>query len=173
MFKGIATTLAVFFIVLSTICSAQVTATGSKLSVGGDFSLLFGSLTLVNISPKVGYRFSDRFMAGPGVIYQYYKDTRDPNFMVSSSILGVSGFGRYVITENIAAYSEYQQLQYTAEINGSAQVFRVPVWFVGGQLTSSLGSGFNLNLSVLFDVLEGENSPYPNPYYGVGGFYNF
>ena len=37
-----------------------------RLFFGGNLGLYFGSLTYVNISPTIGYRFSDRFGAGLG-----------------------------------------------------------------------------------------------------------
>ena len=42
-----------------------------KLFVGGNFGLTFGSYTLINVSPQVGYRFSDLFAAGMGINLQF------------------------------------------------------------------------------------------------------
>lgn len=46
----------------------------SKLTFGGGFGLQFGSYTLINIAPQVGYNFSNNFNAGAGISYSYYKD---------------------------------------------------------------------------------------------------
>ena len=43
-----------------------------RLILGGDLGLLFGTTTLIAISPIVGYRVSDRVTFGVGPIYQYY-----------------------------------------------------------------------------------------------------
>ena len=44
-----------------------------KLVYGGSFGLQFGSLTLVDVSPVIGYRITEKLEAGLGFTYKYYK----------------------------------------------------------------------------------------------------
>ncbi|MGB0166816.1 MAG: hypothetical protein ACPF8V_08190, partial [Luteibaculum sp.] len=148
----------------------------NKLALGGEFSLAFGSITLINISPKLGYRFSEKFMAGPGVVYQYYRDRiNEPDFKFSTNVFGPAVFARYRVTPGVAAYTEFQQLFYrvNSNINEFNESVQVPVLFVGAQVFQQIGSNVSLNFSLLIDVLEYDESPYPNPYIGAGGFYFF
>jgi hypothetical protein len=41
----------------------------SKLFVGGALGLAFGTYTIVNVSPLVGYHFTPVFAAGAGINY--------------------------------------------------------------------------------------------------------
>ena len=56
-----------------------------RLFFGGGFGLTVGSVTHVDISPMVGYRITDRFSAGIGLSYQYYKY---PAYNIKTSIYG-------------------------------------------------------------------------------------
>ena len=45
----------------------------SKLFFGGNLGLAFGTYTIINVSPQVGYHFSPMFAGGVGVNYSYFK----------------------------------------------------------------------------------------------------
>ncbi len=169
MFKDFVKILVSTLVLL--ICSQ--TASGqqqSKFYVGGDLGLLFGTVTLVNISPKVGYNYNEKMSFGPGLIYQYYHDKR---IGFKSNIYGASGFMRYRIFDNVAAYTEYQQLFFSASFGDESFLREVPVWFFGGQYIQELGNNVTFNVSILLDLIEDENSPYQNPFIAIGGNYMF
>src|SRR5690606_34215869 len=68
-----------------------------RMYYGGNFSLQFGSLTFIDISPLAGIMITERFSTGLGATYQYL------NFKYansSSSVYGGRLFGRYNITQN-------------------------------------------------------------------------
>ncbi|HUR11554.1 MAG TPA: hypothetical protein VM012_09305, partial [Flavitalea sp.] len=113
--------LVIVLSILSTVLQAQdeeQKAGGfdkSKLFFGGNFGLSFGTFTLINVSPQVGYRFNKTLAAGAGINFQYSSfknrytnpiyDYRD-NFGVA----GLNIFGRvYPI--------EYVLLQIQPEMN--------------------------------------------------------
>lgn len=165
---------------LSTIVESQAqyvnpnNSSSSKFSLGGDFSIqFFDKIFLVNVSPKLGYNYSEKLMFGPGIIYQYYSDRRFPEFEFTTNIYGASAFARYKLHRNIAAYTEYQQLFYSSNIGGERVNRQIPVWFVGGQFFYNTGGNFTFTGSLLIDLIEDPYSPYGNPYYGLGGFYSF
>lgn len=170
MIKRLSRTICISLCSLLFAINLSAQSSDSKFSLGGDFGLQFGTITLINISPKLGYRATEKFTFGPGLVYQYFRDNR---YGISTSVYGASAFGRYTIFENVAAYSEFQQLYYSITAEGQSLSREVPILFVGGQYFSNLGGNFNLSISILFDILENENSPYQNPYIGLGGAYLF
>lgn len=71
----------------------------SRLFFGGNFGLSFGNQTFINISPQVGYQFSQYFSAGGGVNFISSSYTiRDYNgdklYKDSYSYAGLNIFGR-------------------------------------------------------------------------------
>ena len=77
-----------------------------RLMVNGNFGLQFGDITLIDLSPMVGYKFSDRFVAGPGVMYQYLGLKNYGSY----HIYGGKVFGRAAVFEKIFAHTEYELL---------------------------------------------------------------
>ena len=70
-----------------------------KLFVGGNFGLSLGTYTLINISPQVGYRFTDYFAAGVGINAQYVSTKErfsngNPYWKTSQGVAGLNIFGR-------------------------------------------------------------------------------
>ena len=71
----------------------------SRLFFGGNFGMSFGNQTFINISPQVGYQFSQFFSAGAGVNFISSSFTfRDVNgnklYKDSYSFAGLNIFGR-------------------------------------------------------------------------------
>ena len=144
-----------------------------KMFVGGNFGLTFGSYTLINVSPQVGYRFSDLFAAGVGINLQYIsiKDKYSNGELYSKTSQGVTGlnvFGRlyplkqfmlqvqpegnYVFGKQIFYDTDPRQ-----EYKLDAQI--VPSLLMGGGLVLPSGRGAFI-MSVFYDVLQDSNSPY-------------
>jgi hypothetical protein len=146
-----------------------------KLFVGGNFGLTFGSYTLINVSPQVGYRFSDLFAAGMGINLQFIsiKDKYSNGDLYSKTSQGVTGlnvFGRlYPIRQFMiqvqpeANYVFGKQIFYDTnprqEYKLDAQI--VPSLLLGGGLVIPSGRGAFIT-SVFYDVLQDTNSPYGN-----------
>ena len=80
-----------------------------RIYFGGNASLFLGNITLISVSPLIGYRLTERLSFGPGLIYSYYRNT---NFSPSYSyhLYGPRLFARYDIIYNIYGYAEYEYL---------------------------------------------------------------
>ncbi len=149
----------------------------SKLFVGGNLGLAFGTYTIVNVSPLVGYRFSELFAAGVGINYNYY-GYNDGYWNYKQSYAGMSLFGRVFPVkqffiqvqpeENYMWYSQYgigpNQEQPTLKISQF-----VPSLLVGGGAAIPTGGNGAITISVMYDVLQNIYSPYYHQaVYGFG-----
>ncbi|MHC1707945.1 MAG: hypothetical protein AB9842_10555 [Bacteroidales bacterium] len=143
-----------------------------RLVFGGNLGFQFGTVTLVDVSPLIGYRFTDQIMAGAGISYQFFEDKRfDPDF--STSIYGGRLFGRYYFLENFFAHAEYELLNYDfgfVDPFGYFNTRRVNAnnMYVGAGLVLPIGQRSAFNIMLLYNLNENAESLYSNPVYRVG-----
>ena len=143
-----------------------------RLFVGGNFGLSFGDQVLVNISPVVGYRFSEFFAAGLGIngqyvsVKSYYMDG-SPYNKTSQGVFGLNVFGRIFPIRHImlqvqpeANYIFGNQTFYgPPEQRFKMDAVIVPSFLVGAGAVFPSGKG-SFMVSYFYDVLQKPNSPY-------------
>src|SRR5690606_24878567 len=81
-----------------------------RVYVGGGGGFSAGSnYTAINVSPIIGYMFTNRFSSGIGIIYQYinYK-----NIDFKAHNYGGSIFSRFNVTPQFFLHTEYEGLNY-------------------------------------------------------------
>ncbi|ULQ50679.1 hypothetical protein [Flavihumibacter fluvii] len=160
----------------------------SRLFVGGNFGLSFGTYTFINISPQVGYRFSNLFAAGLGINGQYSQYTEKYNGEVyyknEYGVAGMSIFGRiYPIQQAFISlqpelnyiwgnYTQYIPSEYKSSLNGKI----IPSLLAGaGAMLPMGGGGGGLIIMAQYDLLNtaGDNvnpgTPYgSNVFFSIG-----
>lgn len=146
----------------------------SRVMIGGSLGLVFGSYTNINVSPLLGYRFSDMFAAGININAQYASEKlKDWNGETASryqyTIFGGGVWGRFYPLEMIFLHAqpEYNHVSekftdYTVDpkqtINSS---YGVSSLLMGGGYSQPLGSGYSsFYIMILYDVLQNRRSPY-------------
>ena len=142
-----------------------------RLFFGGNLGLYFGSLTYINVSPTIGYRFSERMGAGIGPAYSYYSDKRDKNYTYTTNTYGGRLFGQYLITDQLMAYSEYEMINVEVPNLLLTRLVRknISSLFVGGGYLQRFGSGNSgISLMILYNVLESDYAIYENPIIRTG-----
>jgi hypothetical protein len=139
-----------------------------RWQIGGDFALNFGTVTYVNLSPRLGYRINGQLTLGAGVVYNYLKDNRLKGFEFSN--YGGLIFANYAIVPEFILVSEYQSLSVERFSEFNNTKFRTPVdvLFIGAAYRLQFGGNSFGYISLLYDVFEDINSPYSNPYLGGG-----
>ncbi len=147
-----------------------------RIYFGGNIGLQFGTITLIEAAPLVGYRITPRLSSGVGISYLYYKD-KFTNF--DTHIYGGGVFTRYNLVQNlnkiiplglnnsVIAHLEYEGLSLESRyfdnlrISQNQQRFITHNVWVGGGLGFPLGERSSFNLFVLWNINENLNS-YPD-----------
>ncbi|OFX43707.1 MAG: hypothetical protein A2046_03590 [Bacteroidetes bacterium GWA2_30_7] len=172
--------LIILFLLFSSILSfSQEVETKPKNDVlkrfffGGNFGLQFGYKTFIDVSPLVGYKFTDKFSSGVGFIYNYYSNNVD-GYKFNTNIYGGKIFGSYFIYDNLFLHSEIEALSLETVFFDYAKQYQnqdrflVTSILVGGGYKFMLGKNSGVNAMILFNLNESANSPYTNPIFRLG-----
>ena len=135
------------------------------LFTGGNFGLQFGTITLIDISPLIGYKITPKFSAAFGISYIYYKDSRSvPAF--SQNIYGARIIGRYFIFDNLFAHVEYEGL------NSNWDYYKKPFTLynllAGAGYRQAVSDRLFLDAMLLWNFNTGYYQPYNNPVIRIG-----
>lgn len=143
-----------------------------RLYFGGNFGLQFGSVTFIDVSPLVGYMITPKLSAGVGFTYQYYSFTDPFSIKRSFNIYGGRLFGRYNISEQFFAYSEYESIgiPYIASDN-SEQRDWVPAFYVGGGYVQRFGNRGGIGITALYNLLYSDRAISNSPFTIRVGFF--
>lgn len=135
----------------------------NKIVWGGNLGLQFGSQSLVDVSPIIGYKVTDHFVAGFGGTYRYISWRYQGYPPVRANFYGGSVWARYYIIPEIFAHAEYESL------NGEWEPYARPGYryflstpFVGGGYSQGTG-GFSSYIMLLYILNYSYDSPYGSP----------
>jgi hypothetical protein len=159
---------------------------GNRWVFGGDFGIMLGSYTYINLSPTVGYRFTNRFTSGVGITYLYLKEELSyvyaggvTTYTHSANIYGGKVFASYALLTGLAEklsfsigevflYSEYEPLNVDKyEFDNGLYQKNGRIWahgaLVGGGVSLPMGRRSAVRLMYLYNLNESLYSPYQNP----------
>ena len=161
----------------------------SRLVLGGSLGMVFGDYTNVDISPLVGYRFSEYIAAGINLNAQYgqfkSRDYYTGNTIQRDkyTIFGGGVWGRVyplpmVFVHIQPEYNFVSQSSTYYDNNAEKQTLKtnygVPSLLIGAGYTQSVGGRVGIGISVLYDVIQDNRSPYRNSLvYRVGAGLGF
>lgn len=137
-----------------------------KLIVGGNLGAAFGTITLVEISPQIGYLVKPNLLLGLGGRYIYYEE-RSTFVNYSTNIYGGGPFAQFYFLENFIAHAEYEILNLDDFRDPSERV-NIESIFVGGGYRSMIGGNSFFSILLLYNLNETYNSPYANPVFRIG-----
>jgi hypothetical protein len=145
-----------------------------KLFFGGGLGLQFGQVTLIDVSPIIGYKLTNRLQPGIGLTYSYcnYKTNNIP---IEYSTYGGNVFTRFFLFDNIFAHveAEYLNIKVYTFSGSSYRTNRqwIDSYLVGAGYFQKMGERGGISFTVLWNLNESELSPYTNPILRIG--FNF
>jgi hypothetical protein len=152
-----------------------------NLRFGGTFGANIGNdVTLIDISPTVGYQFSPRFQAGLGVIYNYYSlRNQYTGKRVSTNVFGGSSYGQFTVVKaanmNFFVRGEFNAINHITGYTPGGNEIREWVTYplIGGGLLLPFGGTGAISVQLLYNLNESEKSIYENPIFRVGIVFGF
>ncbi|MBK9731872.1 MAG: hypothetical protein IPO83_11410 [Chitinophagaceae bacterium] len=139
-----------------------------RIFVGGNFGLTFGTITNIEIAPTFGYMLKPNWSAGVGVRYSYYQDNfYNPPY--KTNIYGGLLFTRYVVYKGLFLEANFEGNNFDVyKFDPVTELYYperdwIPSLLLGGGYSQPMGANSAFFISILYDVLQNNYSPY----YGV------
>lgn len=144
----------------------------AKARMGGNLSLAFGSgQVFIDASPTFGYRVHERIEVGAGYKIFYFKDDNvllvDRNGFVVGSyayndfIHGPLAYSRVYVWEGVHVHAQYEMAnKQPFDVNNPNDRINVHHLLLGAGYSSSIGKAGQINLSLLYNVLDQKESIY-------------
>jgi hypothetical protein len=147
---------------------------GSRLMIGGSLGAVIGDYTNINISPMIGYRFSDYIAAGVTVNAQYgserYRNYNDITTQRNQyTIFGGGVYGRVYPIPMIFVHiqPEYNMITQKVTLYGDPKSsykssYGVASLLIGGGYSQPVSDRAAISIMMLYDIIQDRNSPYQN-----------
>ena len=130
-----------------------------KIFFGGNFGFQFGTVTLIDISPLIGYKITDKLSAGIGGTYLHYDNRK---YFFTTYIYGGRIFGNYSITNNVYTHLEYEILN-IEQYDFPKNRININSILAGLGYRQQVGRNTSINILALWNLNESSYSPYVNP----------
>jgi hypothetical protein len=146
-----------------------------RLYFGGGLGLQFGQVTLIDVSPLIAYKLTNRLHPGIGLSYSYYND-KSNNVPIEFSTYGGSVFTRFFIFESLFAHVEAEYLNIKVYTFTGATTYEtkrqwIDNYLVGGGYFQKIGEKSGIYFTILWNLNQTELTPYSNPVMRIG--FNF
>ncbi|MEI6766573.1 MAG: hypothetical protein WCM76_13145 [Bacteroidota bacterium] len=139
---------------------------------GGSLGVQLGTVTMIDLSPQFGYYPLEHISVGVGFTYEYIRDRR--SYGTSTSGYTVNMYGGRAFTrlylpfyDPIFAHGEIEYMMYNNPFD-KKDIINVTSVLAGLGYRQRLGGHSAINLMVLWNFNENENSLYTNPIIRAG-----
>lgn len=138
-----------------------------RAELGGNIGLQFGTVTIINISPSVGYWFTNYLMGGMELTYLYSHDSREGGY--KGTTYGIDILAKIYPYHNLFIEANYSNLNTGLPSIGPVKDrIWTKAFLIGGGYSQPLSQNVFLNFSILWDVIGEEWYPFNNPVIQVG-----
>ncbi|WP_426491934.1 hypothetical protein [Hymenobacter sp. 102] len=137
---------------------------------GLGFSSIYGfSQFSASVAPAIGYRFTERFAAGPGISYAYNSYSLRGAESIKTNSLGLKGFAQFIVYKEFFLHAEYEvtNAEVLYQDTNTGQLFKRKL----NVTTPLAGAGYRTRFSdraaadivVLYNFNDGINDIYGQP----------
>lgn len=139
-----------------------------RIQPGGNFSLTLGTFTYVDVSPLVGYKVTQRYVAGLGATYIYQR-IRTSWGIAEGNVYGGRVFNRFMLTQTIFAHAEMESMNVLPAYENDRRWISSPL--IGGGFLQSVGQRGGFMVTALYNLNHQPFvTPYPSPLIIRAGF---
>lgn len=137
-----------------------------RVFLGGNLGMSFGNgMAYIEISPIVGYMFTNKLSVGTGPIFQYYKSSF---YNLKLNIYGGRLYSRYILFRNIFIHAEEQltfnKYNFSTGLATSDNTNKViNDLMIGGGIRLPFGQKSSVNLVLLYNLTESQYSLNTSP----------
>jgi hypothetical protein len=144
-----------------------------RLYFGGSFGLQFGTITNISLLPIIGYKVTDKWNVGTGVVYHYIKSGN-----VSLNNYGGRAFTQYELfnifegavlahVETEVLSSEYFTFDRSGRYMGNARRI-IPLPLAGLGYRQRISDRASFDMLLLYNFSKDDANPYNNPVIRAG-----
>ena len=148
--------------------SLRVAPSPSRWRLGGNIGFGFDNdFTNINIAPKIGYALTQKLTVGGGVSYNYYENKR---YDFSDNYFGMNLYASLQPIQYITIFIQPEgQRRWSKNRWGYSESEFLPCLLVGGGVIIPTGGRSGMSITLYYDVLRNDHSPYgDNIGYSVG-----
>jgi len=136
-----------------------------KYVFGGGLGLQFGNPTSIELSPKLGYKLTQKALVGGGITYIYYSENSPVTGNFKTSIYGGSLFASYEPIENLFGWVENELLSFESyNLNNVLTRKWIDSPFIGIGYRQPIGEKGFFQIMLLYNLNYNTDSPYSSPY---------
>lgn len=141
--------------------SIQDMSFSERLVKGGGLQAQFGNVTILEISPTLGYKMTEKWVAGVGANYLYFRQNY-AGTISSFNVYGVRGFTYYQLLDNVIAYTELEQLSIPGfnPLSGQPERYSLVNHWVGAGFRQWMGPRVALDALLLYNTLYRQSNIY-------------
>ncbi len=144
----------------------KTTSNRDKIFFGGGLGLQFGTLTIIDIKPLIGYKVTDRFHLGLELTYSYIKNNTN---QFETDIYGASVFAKYYIYEGFFAQTQIEALNVEVlDVNNNISRMWLDNYYIGAGYLQKFGGRGGMYIMALWNLNQSEYSLYSNPLISIG-----
>jgi len=135
-----------------------------KIFFGGGFGLQLGTITVLKVTPEIGYRFLPSLETGVGGYYMYVNNSL---YNTTDDVYGGKIFSRLFIYNDLFLQGEYEMLN-IADFDINTYYYTGERVFITGFLggigyRQKIGKRAAFLSSISYNFLINEKTPYQNP----------